>query len=413
MYFVYQLGVYTYYLFIAFASLFNQKAKLWINGRNAQKDLLKTKLPNAKRIWFHFASLGEFEQGRSVLEQVHQTYPNHKIIISFFSPSGYEIRKNYALAEKVYYLPLDTSKNAKLFIDHINPSLIFFTKYEYWYHYFNEAHKRSIPLFVISSIFRENQLFFKNYGSFQRKILGLVKYFFVQNEKSKILLNTIGINNVSIAGDTRFDRVYEHSLNPTTDECINKFSKDSAIFVAGSTWPKDEELIFNYYKTNSELKFIIVPHEVNSSTKNSLLNLFQDDAILYSEYKNKDLPQGKRVLIVDTIGLLNSIYKIAKYTYIGGGFGVGIHNTLEAAAFGMPIFFGPNYHKFSEAKDLIRIGSAHSITSSNELQQLISNFENDDNKYLSASKNAKEYVYTQKGATKIILDYIRSNKFLD
>ncbi len=413
MYFVYQLGVYTYYLFITFASLFNQKAKLWINGRNAQKDLLKSKLPDAKRIWFHFASLGEFEQGRSLLEQVHQNYPNHKIIISFFSPSGYEIRKNYALAEKVYYLPLDTSKNAKLFIEHINPTLIFFTKYEYWFHYFNEAHQRSIPLFVISSIFRENQLFFKSYGGFQRKILKLVKHFFVQNEKSKTLLNSIGINNVSVAGDTRFDRVYEHSLNPTNDECINKFSKDSAIFVAGSTWPKDEELIFNYYKTNSELKFIIVPHEVNTSTKNSLLNLFQDDAILYSEYKNKDIPQGKRVLIVDTIGLLNSIYKIAKYTYIGGGFGVGIHNTLEAAAFGMPIFFGPNYHKFSEAKDLIRIGSAHSITSSYEIQQLILNFENDKNNYLSASNNANEYVYTQKGATKIILEYIQSNKFLD
>jgi len=413
MYFVYRLGVYTYYLFIAFASLFNQKAKLWINGRKAQKILFKTKLSDAKRIWFHFASLGEFEQGRSVLEQVHQNYPDHKIIISFFSPSGYEIRKNYALAEIVYYLPLDTSNNAKLFLNHINPSLIFFTKYEYWFHYFNEAKKRNIPLFVISSIFRENQLFFKSYGCFQRKILKLVNHFFVQNEKSKSLLETIGIKNVSIAGDTRFDRVYEHSLNPTKDECIEKFSKDSQIFVAGSTWPKDEELIFNFYQTNSELKFIIVPHEVNSSTKNSLLNLFANDAILYSEYKNKDLPHGKRVLIVDTIGLLNSIYKIAKYTYIGGGFGVGIHNTLEAAAYGMPIFFGPNYHKFSEAKDLIRIGSAHSITSYTELEQLILNFENDENNYSSTSKNAKDYVYTQKGATKIILDYIRENNFIN
>lgn len=413
MYFVYQIGIYAYYTFIVFASLFNQKAKLWIVGRRAQKNILKTKLPDAKRIWFHFASLGEFEQGRSVLEQVHQSYPDHKIIISFFSPSGYEIRKNYALAEKVYYLPLDTPYNAKQFLDHINPTLIFFTKYEYWFHYFNEAHKRNIPLFVISSIFRVNQLFFKSYGSFQRKILRLVKHFFVQNEKSKTLLETIGIKNVSIAGDTRFDRVYEHSLNPAKDECIEKFSKDSSIFVAGSTWPKDEELIFNYYKTNSKFKFIIVPHEVNSSTKNSLLNLFGDDAFLYSEYKNKDLPQGKRVLIVDTIGLLNSIYKIAKYTYIGGGFGVGIHNTLEAAAYGMPIFFGPNYHKFSEAKDLIRIGSAYSITSSTDLEQLISNFENDENNYSSTSKNAKEYVYTQKGATKIILEYIRENKFLN
>ena len=407
MYLVYQLGIYLYYAFIAFASLFNQKAKLWIVGRRAQKAVLKTKLAEAKRIWFHFASLGEFEQGRSVLEQVHQKYPDHKIIISFFSPSGYEIRKNYALAEKVYYLPLDTPKNAKQFLDHINPSLIFFTKYEYWFHYFNEAEKRNIPLFVISSIFRENQLFFKSYGGFQRKILGLVKHFFVQNEKSKNLLGSIEIKNVTIAGDTRFDRVYEHSLNPTNDDCITQFSKDSAVFVAGSTWPKDEELIFNFYKTNAKLKFIIVPHEVNSTTKNSLLNLFGDNAFLYTEFKNKEIPKDKRVLIVDTVGLLNSIYKIAKYTYIGGGFGVGIHNTLEAAAYGMPIFFGPNYHKFSEAKDLIRIGSAHSITSSKELEQLIANFEDDINNYLSTSKNAKDYVYTQKGATKIILDYIQ------
>ncbi len=413
MYFLYQLGVYLYYVFVRIASLFNKKAMLWIQGRNAQQETFRTPLPASKRIWFHFASLGEFEQGRSVLEQIHQQYPAYKIIITFFSPSGYEIRKNYSLAEKVYYLPLDTSANAIEFYNHINPSFVFFTKYEYWYHYIKEANRRKIPLVVISSIFRENQLFFKSYGNFQRKILSLVNHFFVQNVKSQELLNSIQITNVSIAGDTRFDRVYEHSLNPTVDKCIQGFSTGAEVFVAGSTWPKDEELLVEFSKAFPNFKYIIVPHEIGESKVQYLQKLFGEKSALYSEYKEKDIPAGINVLIVDTIGLLNSIYKIAKYTYIGGGFGVGIHNTLEAAAYGMPIFFGPNYQKFSEAKDLIANRAASSINNSDELIQLVQVLENDKKLHQEISRVAKDYVYDQKGATKIILDYIRQNNLIN
>jgi len=412
MYFLYQFGVYIYYAIIWFASFFNKKAELWIKGRSIQKDELKTALPKDKRIWFHFASLGEFEQGRSVLEQIHSQYPSYKIIITFFSPSGFEVRKNYSLAEKVYYLPLDTASNAQLFFNHINPSFVFFTKYEYWYHFIKEAKKRNIPLVVISSIFRENQLFFKSYGIFQRKILSLVNYFFVQNEKSKALLNNININNVLVAGDTRFDRVYEHSLNPKEDSCINEFSKDADVFVAGSTWPKDEEIILEISKSISTLKYIIVPHEVTSTHIQSIQKIYGEKCVLYSEYKNKPIPSDIKILIVDTIGLLNSIYKIAKYTYIGGGFGVGIHNTLEAAAYGMPIFFGPNFQKFTEAKDLIANRAAKSISTSGELIQHILELESNKDLYDELSKIAKEYVYTQKGATQIILDFIKKNELL-
>lgn len=413
MYIIYQLGVYFYYLFILFASLFNRKASLWVNGRRSQESLLKTPLPTAKRIWFHFASLGEFEQGRSVLEKINAEYPSYKIIISFFSPSGYEIRKNYALAEKVYYLPLDTKNNAKEFIAHINPSLIIFNKYEYWFHYFNEAKKRKIPLFVISSIFREDQLFFKSYGSFQRKILRLVQYFFVQNQQSKKLLESIKIQNSVVAGDTRFDRVFEHSLNPMEDNCINEFCASAEVFVAGSTWPKDEELILEFSKSFQHLKLIIVPHEVNSSTVSSLQKLFGSNAGLYSEYKNTTILSSINILIVDTVGLLNSIYCKAKYTYIGGGFGVGIHNTLEAAAYGKPIFFGPNYQKFSEAKELIANGAAKSISTSRELIDAIQYLENNTNEYLNVCNTAKQYVFTQKGATSIILNYLEKENYLN
>lgn len=412
MYIVYQLGVYFYYLFILFASLFNRKAALWINGRKSQAALFKTPLTPAKRIWFHFASLGEFEQGRSVLEKIHQQHPNYKIVISFFSPSGYEIRKNYSLAEKVYYLPLDTPSNAKVFLSHINPEIIVFNKYEYWFHYFNVAKKRNIPLFIISSIFRKDQLFFKSYGTFQRSILKLVRCFFVQNAESKKLLSSININNCIIAGDTRFDRVYEHSLNPIEDKCIQDFSSNGNIFVAGSSWPKDEELILALSKSITSLKFIIVPHEVNSNTISSLKKLFGNQAGLYSELKNTTIPTTINVLIVDTVGLLNSIYKHAKYTYIGGGFGVGIHNTLEAAAYGKPIFFGPNYHKFSEAKDLIANGAAKSISTALELTQRIKHLENNLSEYQFACNTAKQYVYNQKGATDIILTYLEKEKYL-
>jgi 3-deoxy-D-manno-octulosonic-acid transferase len=409
----YQLGIYLYYLLILFASNFNKKAKEWINGRKAQKLLFKTPLPQAKRIWFHFASLGEFEQGRVLLENIHAQFPEYNFILSFFSPSGYLIRKNYVFAEKVYYLPLDSSVNAKLFLDHVNPDLIFFNKYEYWYHYINESNKRNIPLFITSAIFRKEQIYFKWFGSFYRKILSLVNYFFLQNESSKNLLQSININNTEICGDTRFDRVYEHSISPKSDPLISAFCDEQKVLVAGSTWPKDESILLQAKANFSKFKFILVPHEISDLHIDQLRKLCGDEAFLYTDYIGKELPKNKSILIINTIGLLNSIYKHANYCYIGGGFGAGIHNTLEAAVYGKPIFFGPNYQKFEEAKELIRLQAAFSINNADELSKIIHSLEKSAELYNSTCERAKTYVLNNKGATEKIMNYLKANRFLN
>ncbi len=413
MFIIYQLGIYLYYLLIVLASPFNQKAKKWLIGRSSQKYLFTKPLAPADRIWFHFASLGEFEQGRVVLEKIHSQYPNYKFIVTFFSPSGYEIRKNYAIAEKVYYLPLDTATNAKLLLNHINPSLIFFNKYEYWFHYISEANKRNIPLFVTSAIFRESQLFFKPYGSFQKNILTLVRYFFVQDEKSLSLLKNIKIEKAVMAGDTRFDRVYEHSLTVKNDKIIADYCAQQKVFVAGSTWPADEQLLKQLLQDFPELKLIIVPHEIDNAHIQQLIKLYGDSAALYTDYINSSFPDNKRVMIVNTIGLLNSIYMHAKYCYIGGGFGAGIHNTLEAAAFGKVIFFGPNYKKFKEAVELIKIKAAFSVNNYSTLNAKIVEFEKSEAHYHKTCETAKNFVYANKGASDLIITYLQKEKYLN
>lgn len=412
MYFLYQTGVYFYYLFILLASLFNKKAKLWIEGRAAQSNALYQSLSPAKRIWFHFASLGEFEQGRVLLEKIHHSYPGYKFIVTFFSPSGYEVRKNYSLAEKVYYLPLDTAKNARVFLDHIQPDFIFFNKYEYWHHYISEAKKRNIPLFVSSAIFREDQLFFKPYGWFQRSILKAVKYFFVQNEKSLSLLKKINIDAAMVAGDTRFDRVYEHSQHPKEDELIANFCLNEKVLVVGSSWPADETKIAHLLSVFPDMKFIIVPHEIGESHIHQILTTFGEEAVLYTDITGKQFPINKRVLVVNTIGLLNSIYQYATYCYIGGGFGAGIHNTLEAAAYGKPIFFGPNYKKFNEAKDLLTLKAATSIENTSELIEAIRTLEKSSEKYKNACYHSKNYVLSQKGASDLIIQFLQQKNYL-
>lgn len=412
MYISYQLGVYLYYLLILIASPFNKKAKLWIEGRKAQKKKLEIPLEDQPRIWFHFASLGEFEQGRALLEQIQSTYPAYKIVITFFSPSGYEIRKNYALAEKVYYLPLDTKKNARLLLNHLKPTLIFFNKYEYWYHYISEANQRNIPLFVSSAIFRNDQLFFKSIGSFQRKILSLVNYFFVQNENSIQLLNSINIKNAIICGDTRFDRVYEHSLQAKNIELIDKFCGNAKVLVAGSTWAPDEKLLANLLRDFPEMKLIIVPHEIGEAHITEIKQVYKNNSVLYSELSLNSELKNKNILIVNTIGILNSLYKYASYCYIGGGFGVGIHNTLEAAAFGKVLFFGPNYKKFNEAVELINTSAAFSVEHYLELKEKIDYFEQNQIAYNNSCTNAKNYVYSNKGASEKIINFLVANKYL-
>lgn len=413
MLFLYNTGIYLYTLLIRIASLKNKKAAAWVNGRKGLIPLIESSLDKNKNYtWFHFASLGEFEQGRPVLERLKSENPELPVVITFFSPSGYEIRKNYALADHVFYLPTDTSTNAREFIRILKPDRAIFTKYEYWYHYFDELHKHNIPLYIISGIFRKEHLFFKWYGSLHRKMLSKVSHFFVQDQNSSDLLNTIGFKNVTVNGDTRFDRVEFNASNTPGIKIISDFTKNNKVFIAGSTWPDDEKLIAKLASSFPEWKFIIAPHEVNAGRISELTDLFQN-SIRYSELynmqskniDNQDFSSNNQVLIIDNIGLLSSVYQYGDIAYIGGGFGVGIHNTLEAAAFGLPVIFGPNYQKFNEAVDLISAGAAFTIKNQEELQQCMEILQKDD-KRDACGKSALNYVKTHTGATRAILNYI-------
>jgi 3-deoxy-D-manno-octulosonic-acid transferase len=406
---LYIIGIRLYILLIRIFSLFDPKAKLFINGRKNSYTKIAQKInPREKHIWFHFASLGEFEQGRPVLEKLKSLYPAKKIVVTFFSPSGYEIRKNYALAD-VFYLPIDTAANAKRFIASINPEMAIFTKYEFWHFYFKELKDREIPLYVISGIFRKSQAFFKWYGGFYRNILKSVTYFFVQNEESKNLLKSIGLNNVTINGDTRFDRVYENAQSPKQLSLIESFIGNSPTLVCGSTWPEDEKILSALPEKYPNWKFIIAPHEVHESHIESIEEQFSAGSVRFSVLKSQleinssqisDLKS--QILIIDNIGMLSSLYQYGNVAYIGGGFGTGIHNTLEAAAFGLPVIFGPKYDKFQEAKDLIAIGAAKSIST---IEELIGAFE-DFAKNEDAAAQAKIYVTDKKGATDQIISMI-------
>ena len=378
MLWIYNIGIRIYGFLLHIAAIFNPKAKLFINGRkNIWLQIASKTNPNDNPIWFHFASLGEFEQGRPVLEALKNQKPQKKIIVTFFSPSGYEIRKNYALAD-VFYLPLDTHKNAERFIKLVNPQQAIFTKYEFWFHYFNELHKKQIPLYLISGIFRPNQTFFKWYGGFYRNMLHYISHFFVQNEESVSLLKSIGIRKVSLSGDTRFDRVYENAQHP-----------------------KKLPLIEHYANTNKDIKFIIAPHEIGEAHIQEIEALFPE-AIKFSAFSSQLTQASAQILIIDNIGMLSSLYQYGKLAYIGGGFGAGIHNTLEAAAFGLPVIFGPKYDKFQEAKDLIAIDAAKSISSEDELKIAFDNFKANE----KSSAAAKKYVEQKKGATEMIIKKI-------
>ncbi|WP_025145540.1 3-deoxy-D-manno-octulosonic acid transferase [Pedobacter jeongneungensis] len=401
---LYIIGIWTYTLLIRIFSLFNPKAKLFINGRKNIYTLIAQKInPEEKHIWFHFASLGEFEQGRPVLEKLKALFPAKKIVVTFFSPSGYEIRKNYALAD-VFYLPIDTAGNAKRFIASINPEMAIFTKYEFWHFYFKELKELEIPLYVISGIFRGSQAFFKWYGGFYRNILKSVTYFFVQNEESQNLLKSIGLNNVTINGDTRFDRVYENAQSPKQLPLIESFIGSSPTLVCGSTWPEDEKILSNLPEKYPNWKFIIAPHEIHESHIESIEKQFSTNSLRFSvlSASNQALNAEHQTLIIDNIGMLSSLYQYGNVAYIGGGFGTGIHNTLEAAAFGLPVIFGPKYDKFQEAKDLITIGAAKSISSTAELINAFDSFAENKN----AAELARKYVADKKGATDQIISMI-------
>ncbi len=407
MVFIYNLGVRIYQLLIAVVSTFNSKAKFFRNGRKGWESRLRESIKKDDRVvWFHCASLGEFEQGRPVIEAFKVEYPDVKILLTFFSPSGYEIRKNYPSADYIFYLPLDTYWNAIKFIDIVNPIATIFVKYEFWYHYLNQLKKRNIPTYIISAIFRNDQVFFKSYGGWYRKFLRNFEHLFVQNEKSRELLASIGLNNVTVAGDTRFDRVVANAQAAKVIPLIEQFIGNSKVIVAGSTWPKDEDLIVEYFKTNPHnLKLIIAPHEIHAQNIDKLREKFGLKSLCYTSPSECD-PKDAQILIVDTIGILSSVYRYGTIAYIGGGFGVGIHNTLEAAVFGVPVLFGPNYNRFQEAVELIEIGAACSINNHEEFANAINHFLFSKDELQNVNKTSNDYFLRKAGATKSIVESI-------
>ncbi len=415
MIFIYNISISFYSLGIRLAAIGgNSKARLWVNGRrNIFKHISSTLNSGEKRIWFHCASLGEFEQGRPVMDNLKMKYPEYKIVLTFFSPSGYEVRKNYTGADYVFYLPVDTYFNANKFVDLVQPEKAFFIKYEYWHHYFKTLKRKNIPLYIISAIFRKDQSFFKWYGIFFRKMLPGVTQFFVQDEASENLLHSIGFKNVTVSGDTRFDRVATVARNNNKVAIVEKFKNGKKLFIAGSTWPQDEEIIIQLIASKPvEIeKFIIAPHEISGDRIQHLYNklsakLDEDKIILYSNANESNVTNAT-VMIINNIGLLSSLYRYGDFALIGGGFGKGIHNILEAAVFGMPLFFGPHYQKFKEANDLVQFGGAFTINSFTELRSKLNEFSDDKTKWKSVSAISKEYVQEKCGATEKILKFIR------
>lgn len=404
MKFLYKAGIHLYHLAIKIAVFFNAKASLFVRGRKGWKQKLAAKIDtNARYLWFHCASLGEFEQGRPLIEEVRKQFPQYRIVLTFFSPSGYEIRKNYEQADIIMYLPIDTRRNAKTFIKMIQPEKAFFIKYEYWHFYFDELKKRGIPLYMVSAIFRDNQQFFKKnlWGQWYRQMLKKVTHFFVQDEKSARLLQSLGIQNYTVSGDTRFDRVAAIAENVGEIPVVDKFKNENLLLVAGSTWQPDEELLATFINEQSNLKTIVAPHEVTPANINRLELLF-NDSVRFSRL-DENSAAGHRVIIIDSIGMLSSLYRYGEIAYIGGGFGVGIHNILEAATFGLPIIFGPNYRKFKEAVDLNNLGGAFPVNDKASMEKVFKALLFDHNTRKSASEKCKSFVAKNVGSTQIIL----------
>lgn len=417
MLFLYNLVVLFAAQVLKLLALFSPKMKLFVNGRKDVFPTLKSKIAtNDKTIWFHAASLGEFEQGLPVMEQIKKQFPNHKIVVTFFSPSGYEVRKNNQVADVTVYLPLDTKSNAQQFIDVVHPDLVFFIKYEYWPNYLNELKKRHIKTYLISGIFRENQAFFKWYGGFYRNALQTFDYFFVQNDSSKKLVQSIGFNNVKVSGDTRFDRVVSILERDNSLDFMEDFIKTSStalgvtkstIIVIGSSWPKDENLIVNYINNSSDnVKFIIAPHNIHKSEIINLQSLIKKKIVLFSEKEGKNLPDYQ-VFIIDTIGILTKIYSYADIAYVGGGFGnPGVHNILEPATFGIPIVVGPNYSHFAEATALVNMNGCTSIKDQNQLNEAFDLLITNEDERYEKGHICSTFVQMNKGATDVILKHI-------
>jgi 3-deoxy-D-manno-octulosonic-acid transferase len=398
------------------ASLFDGKAKKWVKGRKDIFKKLQEAIPqNEKIIWVHCASLGEFEQGRPVIEKLRTLGTGHRILLTFFSPSGYEVQKNYSGADWVFYLPADGASSARRFLEIVNPRLVIFVKYEFWYYYLKKIKYREIPLLLVSALFRPDMSFFKRYGGLQRKMLSRFDHLFVQNEESKKLIARIGLDGIcSVSGDTRFDRVIGIAEKFEPIPSVEKFIGNNKVLVAGSTWKEDEELLQKAFASFSDtsLKLVIAPHEITEAHLDDLKKLFPN-AILYSEFASHPTPDTRH-LIIDNIGMLSRLYNYGSITYVGGGLkSMGVHNVLEAAVYGKPVIVGPFYEKYMEARELVTNGGALVIENEAELANVITNLlKNAHNCYDKASNASKEYVWKNKGATEKISRYIQEKRLL-
>lgn len=408
---MYSLIIHLYAFFIELISPFHKKARLMRLGQWKTNGILREKIDrNAKYIWFHASSLGEFEQGRPLIEKIKAEHPEYKILLTFFSPSGYEVRKNYGGADVVCYLPFDTPYRVKKFLDLSKPVMAIFIKYEFWDNYLSELKRRNIPVYIVSAIFRKEQLFFKWYGGMYRKVLSYFTHIFVQDDASRELLSKYGVMNVSVFGDTRFDRVQDVYKNtkqvPMVDLFVNNNRSDNQLtMVAGSSWQQDEEVYLNYFNEHPELKLIIAPHEIHKDHLMHIESMLKRPSIRLSEATEKDI-KGKSCLIVDSFGLLSSIYRYGDLAYIGGGFGAGIHNVLEAAVYGIPVIFGPKYQKFKEARDLLKVGGAFSITDEKTFESKMEELSTYRDLLEAAGAAAGDFVKSNIGATNRIIESI-------
>lgn len=404
---LYNIAMTLYGWLMKLAALRHPKARLWIDGRRDLFSRLQSAIaangPGQRIVWIHVASLGEFEQGRPIVERIRREYPDYKILVTFYSPSGYEIRKNYPGADYICYLPNDTRRNARRFVELVQPAAAIFVKYEFWLNTLAELRRRKVPAYIVSAIFRRNSVFFRWYGGLWRQALTTFRVLFVQNEDSKKLLAELGFDNVTVAGDTRFDRVAEIAAAARRIELIERFKGDGRLFVAGSTWGPDEELLLQLAAENPEIRFVIAPHEFEEGRIAHILETFAGRACRYTACTPESDFSAMQILVLDTMGMLSSVYGYAEWAYIGGGFGVGIHNTLEAATFGLPLAFGPNYLKFKEACDLVELGAARPVSNYTELQHWFVPLCDDEALRRQISQRAKTYTASNQGATELIL----------
>lgn len=403
---IYNIVIYFVLWGIAIASLFSKKVKKMWRGEREAFDILRQRVdPDAKYVWFHAASLGEFEQGRPLIERIRADHPEYKILLTFFSPSGYEVRKNYTGADIICYMPIDTRLNAIRFLRLVRPVMAFFIKYEFWYNYLHILKHRNIPTYSVSSIFRPEQIFFKWYGGQYNKVLKCFTHFFVQNEESRRLLASIGISCVDVVGDTRFDRVLQIKQASKQLPIVEAFKQGGKVFVAGSSWQPDEDIFIPYFNKHTDWKLIIAPHVIGEDHLAQIMSKLKRKAVRYTQTTAEEAADYD-VLIIDCFGLLSSIYHYGEVAYVGGGFGVGIHNVLEAAVWGVPVFFGPNNKRFQEAQGLLRSGGGIEISSYADFDTKMSELSSSVDALSRSGKAAEEYVASLSGASQKILSAI-------